>query len=172
MPIKPNVEDQLQEFLAWQAEARREKKTIEAVYDEVRRVGGKQDKMLVALERAVADRLDDRLTIERHGRAIKTIQHQVEVLTGAIETVPTWRAPTEEQSGHHDVTALKKKLEEREKEERDETTWWRRQRWLWLVAAVMTAFAVGLGGCLTYTMKRIEALEKSLSHEPHPPPER
>ena len=168
MPSPPTVDDQLAEFLEWQADARRKHKTVEAVYDLVAKVSDKQDKMMVALQKVANDRLEDAMTVIRHGKAIKSMQGIVETLTDEMPAVPNWRASKSEISGHHDITAIQKKIEEREKLERDEETWWRRQRWLWFGAAVAAVFAICLGGCLTYTMKRIDSLEKSLNHEPPP----
>jgi hypothetical protein len=167
MPMPRTIEDQLQEFLAWQAEARREKKTIEAVYDAVKRVEDKQDKMLVALERSVTDRLADHDRANQHGRAIKGLQSAVETLSDAVEAVPNWRASKSEISGHHDIESIKKQIAERDKEQREEATWWRRQRWLWMAAVVTAGCGILASGCLAYTMKRIEALEKTMQRQEH-----
>lgn len=168
MPSKPTVEDRLQEFLAWQEDARREHKTVEAVYDMAKRIEGKQDKMMIALQRVTSDRLEDKLELSKHGRAIKGLQTGLEQVSEAANEVPNWRASKSEiVSGHHDIEAIKKQIAEKEKEERDEATWWRRQRWLWFGIAITALFGVMASGCLAYTMKRIEALEKTMQQ--HPP---
>lgn len=167
MPMPRTIEDQLREFLQWQAEARREHKTIESVYDTVMRVEGKQNQMMAALERAINDRLQDKVVLDRHGRAIKSMQNVVEQLSDAADSVPNWRASKSDISGHHDIEAIKQQIAEKEKEEREEATWWRRQRWLWLAALVTASFGILASGCLAYTMKRIEALEKTLQQQEH-----
>jgi len=167
MPSKPTLEDQLRGFLEWQDEARREHKTVEAVYDAVKRVEKKQDQMMVALERNTNDRLVDKQELAQHGRAIKGLQKGLEDVSDAMEGVPNWRASKSEiVSGHHDIESIKKQIADREKEERDEATWWRRQRWLWFGIAITALFGVLASGCLAYTMKRIDALEKTLQQHP------
>lgn len=167
MPL-PNspLDKRLQEFLEHHDKARRENKTIEALHE-------KQDTMMVALKRATDDRIKDRITVRRQGQAIKTMQHQIGLLTDASPAVPNWRPPRDEMpSGNFDVAAIAKAHKELEEEidaeraaKRDEETWWRRQRWLWFIAAVMAVFGVLMAGCATYITHRIETIEKSISEK-------
>lgn len=162
----PSIERQLQEFLAWQERARKENKTIESLHD-------KQDDMMRTLKRVTRDRLEDRETIRRHGRAIKTLQHQVGLLTEASPSVPHWHPPKEEVTATHSVTALAKaqaELEERidayEERRVEEETWWRRQRWVWAVGAFGAFLAIVMTGCVGYVAYRVQAIEKSLAPNP------
>ncbi len=159
----PNVQQKLIEFLEWEERKRLEGKTIDALLD-------KQDRIMIAVRRIAKDRLADKAKLETHGRAIKTLQSQVALLTESAPTVNDWRAPKEEITGTHslkEIARAQQDLEDRMEEEedrkreeeerkRDDATWWKRQGWIW-------AFAVGtllVGGmvssCASYVMHRIE----------------
>jgi hypothetical protein len=163
----PNVERQLREFLAEHDRSRREGKTVGGLHD-------KQDQMMVALQRVVADRLTDRLAIQRLEKATKTLQHRVAILSDAVPSGEGWRAPKDEEitTGSFalkDIARAQAEMQERldaeEERKLDEETWWRRQRWLWLGLAFLAVFAASLTGCVGYVSYRIQSLEKALANE-------
>lgn len=163
-----SVDQQLREFLAREDQARREGKTIEALHE-------KQDRMMIALRRSVRDRLEDKATMARHGAAIKTLQHQVGLISDAVPQVPAWRPPKEEtQTGSHAIAAIaaakaaaiEERLDEEEERKLEEETWWRRQRWLWFGISVAAVFSVTAAGCVGYVSYRIQTLEKGLETRP------
>lgn len=166
MTEQQQVDESLKKFLEWEEKNRREGKTIEALHD-------KQDRMHRALLRAVRDRLEDKEKLQRHGRAIKTLQHQVGLLTEATDRVPDWRAPKEETTGVHNVREIAKATEEleerldREDERKvNEETWWRRQRWVWLGIAVATVCGTLLTGCVAYMSIKLQAIERVVNEKP------
>lgn len=151
----------LTEFLEEQEKLRSEGKTVAGLHD-------KQDRMLRALEHVVADRLEDKAKLDRHDRAIKTLQRLVEDLTDATPAVPNWKAPKDETATGAHVTALaaiQKKFDDEQKQKLDEETWWRRQRWLWFGVAVTIILGGLITGCVGYVSYRIQAIEKTLSEK-------
>ena len=158
----PRTDKLLREFLEKEAEARANGVTLESVHR--------------TLLRIAKDRLKDRITVATHGKAIKTLQHQVAMLTAATPAVPAWHAPHDEITGTHQVEALKRaqadleeRLDEKEEHERDEATWWARQIRLWVVAGVGALLLVGIGGCVTYTLNEVMGLKKQLSEQKRAP---
>lgn len=158
-----DVESQLREFLEWEERCRREGKTIEALHE-------KQDSMMRALRRVAKDRLEDKSVLARHGRAIKTLQHQVGLLTEAAPNVADWRADPSEITGRHDIRELAKsyaeleeRLDEDEERKRESGLWWKRQGWIWAIAVLTILIGTAASGCVSYIFHRIESSE---SHRP------
>lgn len=165
-----NADKKLQEFLEWEAKNRADGKTIEALHAKQDSFNEKQDAVMTAVRRVVRDRLRDKEVQHRHGRAIKTLQHQVGLLSDAAPAVPDWRAPKEETTGVHSLKEiaeaheeLEARLDADEEKKVEEETWWRRQRWIWFGLAVAGFLAATATGCVTYFSYRIQALEKSVN---------
>ncbi len=54
-------------------------------------VHDKLDAMRTSYRRIIRDRLKDRDTLQRHGRRIDSLEHQVALLSGAMPSVKSWR---------------------------------------------------------------------------------
>lgn len=154
----PRTDKLLRDFLETEAEARAHGVTLENVHR--------------AVLRLAKDRMKDRVTVATHGKAIKTLQHQVAMLTNATPAVPTWRAAEDEITGSHQVEAIRRaqvemeeRLDEEDERKREEQIWWTRQIRLWAVGAIGAVLLLGIGGCVTYTLSEVMSLKKHLSEQ-------
>jgi len=152
------LEVQLREFLRREEEVHRGGKTVEALHE-------KQDKLYTAVRRVARQQLVTEESLKRHDRAIRTLQHQVGLLTNASPGVSPWAAPPEETptGSYKRIEDLEHRLDAEADREREETTWWRRQRWLWIGIFGATVFSATLTGCVGYITYRIQNIEKTLS---------
>lgn len=158
-----DIEYQLGQFLAREAKRERDGKTIEKLFDEVAAVKEEQKSLRTAVNRMAKDRLEDRQKIAVHGRAIKTLQAQVELLTHRAPNVPDWRPDASEITGVHALKEIQKaqaeledRIEEEEERKREEATWWKRQGWLWAFAVFSLVVGGTLNGCMQIAIRRLE----------------
>lgn len=168
-----DIEYQLGVFLAREARREASGKTIEKLFDELEvvkkaqvKLSDTQESMKIALRRVAKDRLEDKQKIDVHGRAIKTLQAQVELLTHRAPNVPDWRPDASEITGMHAVRDLQKaqaeleeKLEDEEERKREESTWWKRQGWIWAFAVFSLVVGGTLNGCMQIVIHRLEKPE-------------
>lgn len=169
-----DLEFQLGQFLAREAKREREGKTIENLFEEIekvraeqKRLGDEQKAMKSTMRRLAADRLEDKQKIAVHGRAIKTLQAQVELLTHRAPDVPDWRPDASEITGVHALREVQKaqaeleeRLEEEEERKREDATWWKRQGWIWAFAVITLVVGSTLAGCVQLVIHRIEKTEQ------------
>lgn len=161
-----DLEFQLGQFLAREAKREREGKTIEKLFEELDQIREEQNSIRTILKRVAKDRLEDKFKLEVHGRAIKTLQAQVELLTQRTPEVPDWRPDASEITGMHvikDVQKAQEELEERlmedERQKRENATWWKRQGWIW-VFAIFSLFVGGtMNGCMQLVIRQIDKVE-------------
>lgn len=121
----------------------------------------KSDIIAQSFKRLADDRMRDRFDLDRYGRRIAALEHQL-ALVSQKPDVPDWQPDPREVTGTHDFAVIKAQFEEmrmrqaeEEKRKFDSGIWWKRQRWLWIVAALFLVVSTVLGGCSAYVMSKI-----------------
>lgn len=121
----------------------------------------KSDIIAQSFKRLADDRMRDRFDIERYGRRIASVEHQLALMSQKPD-VPDWKPDPREVTGTHDFNVIKaqfeelrEKTKEKERLERDSGIWWKRQRWLWAVALLFMLFTTGLGCGSAFVMNRL-----------------
>lgn len=116
----------------------------------------KVDALSRVVHRIAAERMRDRFDIERAHRRITSLEHQMALVSDKPD-VPDWQPDPREITGTHDFAVVKAQHEEmlsqRKAEEtrrRDSGIWWKRQRWVWIAAALGVLFSTLLSGCVGY----------------------
>lgn len=121
----------------------------------------KSDIIAQSFKRLADDRMEDRFNIERYGRRIAAMEHQMALISQKPD-VPDWQPDPREITGTHDFNVIKaqfeemrEKIKEEEKHKRDSGIWWKRQRWLWAVALLFVLITSGLGCGSAFVMNRV-----------------
>lgn len=166
-----DLEFQLGQFLAREAKREREGKTIEKLFDEVEKIREEQSNLRKAMKKLASDRLEDKAKIGVHGRAIKTLQAQVQLLTERSPSIDNWRPDASEITGVHALKEVQKaqaeledRLEEDEERKRENATWWKRQGWIWAFAIITLVVGGTLSACTQLIIHRIEKSDNTAPH--------
>lgn len=121
----------------------------------------KSDIIAQSFKRLADDRMRDRFDLDRYGRRIAALEHQL-ALVSQKPDVPDWQPDPKEVTGTHDFAVIKAQFEElrsrqaeEDKRKFDSGIWWKRQRWLWAVAVIFLVISTVLGGCSAYFMSKI-----------------
>jgi hypothetical protein len=132
----------------------------------------KSDIIAQSFKRLADDRMRDRFDLERYGRRIAAIEHQL-ALVSQKPDLPDWQPDPKEVTGTHDFAVIKAQFEElrtkqaeEEKRKFDSGIWWKRQRWIWIVALLFLFVSTCLGACSAYIMHNM--LQESRPAESHP----
>lgn len=121
----------------------------------------KSDMIATTQQRITDDRLRDRFDIERYGRRIASLEHQMALVSSRSDQVPDWKPDPKEVTGTHDFAVIKAEFEkmqaekaEEEKRKYDSEIWWKRQRWLWVAGFFFIVVNVTIGGCSAYAVNK------------------
>lgn len=113
-------------------------------------------------KRIAADRMTDRIDVDRGLRRTRALERQVESLSEKTADVSDWRPDPNEITGSHQLAIIKAQHEDmRAKADRDEErryqsgVWWKRTSTKWLVASIGALSLLALGGCAQYIVSAI-----------------
>lgn len=125
----------------------------------------KVDTIAQSFKRLADDRMRDRFDLERYGRRIQSLEHQIALISAKPE-LPDWEPDQRDITGTHDFAVIKAQFEEtrgklkaEEDRKRDSAIWWKRQRWIWIVAILTVFIAGGISGCVTFAVSRAIAAQ-------------
>ncbi len=144
MPADNRVDDEVQQFLQWNAQQAREGYTIanlmlrqEQFFTEVRRLSTSQGEQIRGLNGRVSaiesDNIDIHGLLDQHGAAIVAIKRRVR------------QGPHDQEmdTGVHQLAAIQERLAEQERKRRDservraeDVVWWKRSIIGWVAGAV------------------------------------
>jgi len=120
----------------------------------------KVDTIAQSFKRLADDRMRDRFDLERYGRRIQNLEHQI-ALISAKPDLPDWQPDARDITGTHDFAVIKAQFEEtrgklkaEEERKRESMIWWKRQRWVWIAAIFITLFTGGVSGCVTFIVTK------------------
>jgi len=121
----------------------------------------KVDIIAQSFKRLADDRMADRFDIDRHGRRIASLEHQLS-LVSAAPAVPDWHPDPREITGTHQFAVIKAQHDElvarvkaEEARQRESGIWWKHQRAVWAAAIIGAVFLVLFTGAVTYAFAHL-----------------
>lgn len=149
----------VKDFFVEQKRLRERGITLETVYDRVGDLQQKIDFALTGVHKNEQEIAVHESRFDRHGKRLRKLETQV-FPNDEEENTGTHRM--EELLRAKEMLEIKKRVEDAEVAKRDSALWWRRQRFLWIGAAIVVLLATLGSGCVGLMMWKINQLSSAL----------